>query len=298
MAVSLLKQADISMPQKWQDMKENNSSSCSNRGSRAWTETKSVKTDKKVPVIYYLSRNNQLDHPHFMVVPLSSPQGLYLKDVISKLISLRGQGIATMYSWSSKRSYKNGFVWQDLSDNDFIYPCQGHEYIVKGSQLLESSLSFRSFESTISSNSSSSSSSLISRETDSPIEEHSSVDLDPTKIIRRKNQSWGSFDDLGEYKVYKPKISKELAAKGTNVSTQTDEKVRPRKSRLSEVSGPERNGGLESSPMEFEGSRKKDQSVENACECGKAKASTVLMQFITCGSTKIKDSGAIKKQKD
>ncbi|KAF4389211.1 hypothetical protein F8388_026940 [Cannabis sativa] len=263
MAVSLLKQADISMPQKWQDMKENNSSSCSNRGSRAWTETKSVKTDKKVPVIYYLSRNNQLDHPHFMVVPLSSPQGLYLKDVISKLISLRGQGIATMYSWSSKRSYKNG-----------------------------------SFESTISSNSSSSSSSLISRETDSPIEEHSSVDLDPTKIIRRKNQSWGSFDDLGEYKVYKPKISKELAAKGTNVSTQTDEKVRPRKSRLSEVSGPERNGGLESSPMEFEGSRKKDQTVENACECGKAKASTVLMQFITCGSTKIKDSGAIKKQKD
>ncbi|XP_062092726.1 protein SOSEKI 5-like [Humulus lupulus] len=291
MAVSLLKQADISMTQKWQDMKENKSSS--NQRSKAWTETKSVKTDKKVPVVYYLSRNNQLDHPHFMVVRLSSPQGLYLKDVISKLSSLRGQGIATMYSWSSKRSYKNGFVWQDLSDNDFIYPCQGHEYVIKGSQLLESSLSFRSFESTVSSNSSSSSSSLISRETGSPVEEHSNVD--PAIIIRRKNQSWSSFDGLGEYQVYKPKITKELASKGTNVSTQTDEKVRPRKSRLSEVSGPERNGELESSPKEFEGSRK-DQTVENGCECGKTKASTVLMQLITCGSTKIKDSGPIKSK--
>lgn len=33
----------------------------------------------KVPVVYYLSRNRQLEPPHFMEVPLSSPDGLYLR---------------------------------------------------------------------------------------------------------------------------------------------------------------------------------------------------------------------------
>ncbi|MCI60004.1 protein UPSTREAM OF FLC-like, partial [Trifolium medium] len=44
--------------------------------------------------------------------------------------------MATMYSWSSKRSYKNGFVWHDLSENDFIYPTQGQDYVLKGSEIL------------------------------------------------------------------------------------------------------------------------------------------------------------------
>lgn len=199
------------------------------------------------------------------------------------------KSLVTLQVFVIFRSYKNGFVWQDLSDNDFIYPCQGHEYVLKGSQLLESSLSFRSFESNVSS---SSSSSLFSLETNSPREEHSNVD--PTTIIRRKNQSWGSFDDLREYQVYKPKTTKELAAKATNASTQTEEKARLRKSRLSQVSEPERNVGLESlkGSMEVEGSSK-DQTTENARECGMAKASTVLMQLITCGSTRIKDCGLI-----
>lgn len=35
--------------------------------------------ERKVPVVYYLSRNGQLDHPHFIEVPLSFHNGLYLK---------------------------------------------------------------------------------------------------------------------------------------------------------------------------------------------------------------------------
>ncbi|XP_041989479.1 protein SOSEKI 5-like isoform X2 [Salvia splendens] len=89
-----------------------------------------------VPVLYYLSRNGQLDHPHFMEVPLSSPRGLFLKDVINRLNALRGNGMAFMYSWSSKRSYKNGFVWHDLSEDDLIIPAHGHDYILKGSAFL------------------------------------------------------------------------------------------------------------------------------------------------------------------
>lgn len=35
--------------------------------------------DSRVPVVYYLCRNRQLEHPHFIEVPLSSPDGLYLR---------------------------------------------------------------------------------------------------------------------------------------------------------------------------------------------------------------------------
>jgi len=52
--------------------------------AKVWTE-KSPKYHQslKVPVIYYLCRNRQLEHPHFMEVPLSSPDGLYLRGRMS-----------------------------------------------------------------------------------------------------------------------------------------------------------------------------------------------------------------------
>ena len=53
----------------------------------------------KVAVVYYLSRNGQLDHPHFMEVALSSPQdGLCLRGTYppffpcSALLSFRKLG--------------------------------------------------------------------------------------------------------------------------------------------------------------------------------------------------------------
>ena len=35
-----------------------------------------------------------------------------------------------------KRSYKNGYVWNDLSENDVIYPADGAEYVLKGSEII------------------------------------------------------------------------------------------------------------------------------------------------------------------
>jgi hypothetical protein len=37
----------------------------------------------------------------------------------------------------SPRSYRNGFVWHDLAENDFIYPAHGQEYVLKGSEHLD-----------------------------------------------------------------------------------------------------------------------------------------------------------------
>ncbi|KAI3826448.1 hypothetical protein L1987_00496 [Smallanthus sonchifolius] len=98
---------------------------------------------RKVPVLYYLCRNRQLEHPHFIEVPLVSPDGLYLRDVIEKFDSLRGRGMASMYSWSCKRSYKNAFVWNDLGEDDLIVPAHEDEYILKGSELVEENNSGR-----------------------------------------------------------------------------------------------------------------------------------------------------------
>ncbi|KDP29868.1 hypothetical protein JCGZ_18443 [Jatropha curcas] len=166
-----------------------------------------LKPEKKVAVIYYLSRNGQFEHPHFVEVPLSSAQGLYLRDVLKTLNLLRGQGMTSMYSWASKRSYKNGYIWQDLSDDDFIHPCQSQDYILKGSLLDENSQSFRSNESI------SSSTSRRSSEMNSFTSENSN-----SSVTRRKNHSPSSI----EHKVYKAKTAGELSRKGSNVSTQTD----------------------------------------------------------------------------
>ncbi|KAG5058330.1 hypothetical protein JHK86_013326 [Glycine max] len=96
-----------------------------------------VKPFRKVQVVYYLSRNGLLEHPHFMELTLLSNQPLRLKDVFDRLMALRGSGMPLQYSWSSKRNYKSGYVWYDLGLKDIIHPAEGGEYVLKGSELVE-----------------------------------------------------------------------------------------------------------------------------------------------------------------
>ncbi|XP_043722462.1 protein SOSEKI 2 [Telopea speciosissima] len=97
-----------------------------------------LKAFKKVQILYYLSRNGQLEHPHFMEVSHLANQQLRLKDVMDRLTALRGKGLPSLFSWSCKRNYKNGYVWNDLAENDLIYPSEGgDEYVLKGSELIE-----------------------------------------------------------------------------------------------------------------------------------------------------------------
>ncbi|KAJ7945377.1 protein UPSTREAM OF FLC [Quillaja saponaria] len=96
-----------------------------------------VKPIKKVQVVYYLSRNGHLEHPHYIEVTHLTNQPLRLKDVLDRLIALRGKGMPAQYSWSCKKSYKNGYVWCDLAENDIIYPAEGAEFVLKGSELFD-----------------------------------------------------------------------------------------------------------------------------------------------------------------
>lgn len=216
--------------------------------AKVWTEkSPKYQQNRKVPVVYYLCRNRQLEHPHFMEVPLSSPDGLYLRDVIERLNVLRGRGMASMYAWSSKRSYKNGFVWHDLCEDDLIHPAHGSEYVLKGSELVEESNSDRFSPvvsvktqslkqlpeptSSRSHDDSSSSSSLNGKEIKNsrddelspPVERAGSSGVSPESRVG-KNSSWANSLSLTEYKIYK---TDGLA----DASTQTEDNVGRSKAR-------------------------------------------------------------------
>ncbi|KAL2508466.1 hypothetical protein Fot_32113 [Forsythia ovata] len=280
--------------------------------TKVWTEPPNSK-HRKVPVLYYLSKNGQLQHPHFMEVPLSSNHGLYLRDVIDRLNFLRGIGMAFMYSWSCKRRYKNGFVWHDLSENDLIYPAHGQEYVLKGSELVDNTF----FETD---------SSLISKKNPPPPspqrlesarDEEEDVDIPAMHMHRRRrNQSCSSIDiNLQEYCVYKAESSRNASS---DASTQTDDKRRRRHRRPLrevepkvhheivekksngkdeiEISPPSSNSSSETlgKLMKADGRlvlRPETVNEDQMANNPRARTSSILMQIITCGSISFKDCG-------
>ncbi|KAI3705585.1 hypothetical protein L1987_75824 [Smallanthus sonchifolius] len=241
-----------------------------------------VITPRKVAVLYYLTRNGHIEHPHLIDVPLSSLHGLYLRDVMNTLNYHRGKGMANMYSWSFKRSYKNGYVWHDLSEDDLIEVTNGHDYVLKGSELLQTHPA----------------------EANHAGDDCSATTTAASVMIRRRNQSWSSFDNPQEYMVVKCESSRELAANfAADAATQTEERMRHqsfeggRKGhvavalRREEVPSPPPSN---SSSEEVSGARDVDQALsvrdgdptaeDQHDGSGRMKASEVLMQLITCGA--------------
>ncbi|XP_076919629.1 protein SOSEKI 5-like [Bidens hawaiensis] len=226
-------------------------------------------TPRKVPVLYYLTRNGHIEHPHLIDVPRSSVDGLYLRDVMNTLNYHRGKGMANMYSWSCKRSYKNGYVWHDLSEDDLIDVTNSHDYVLKGAELLQPHPTDCTDTNRTGENCTSSS----------------------TAAIRRRNQSWSSFDNPQEYMVVKCESNRELAANfAADAATQTEEQRKghvavavvteempsppPSNSSSDGVSGGRYGGGGDG-----------DRTVEDKCDgSGRMKASEMLMQLITCGA--------------
>uniref|UniRef100_A0A7N1A6J6 SOSEKI DIX-like domain-containing protein n=1 Tax=Kalanchoe fedtschenkoi TaxID=63787 RepID=A0A7N1A6J6_KALFE len=207
--------------------------------AKVWTErSPKYVQHRKVSVLYYLSKNQQLEHPHCVEVKISSPDGLYLRDFINRLNELRGRGMPSRYSWSCKRSYKSGFVWHDLSEDDLIHPSSVSEYVLKGSELIEESKSERVLPgesnryqnlnqlpeptSCRSRNCSSTSSSRNGKERTpsledayTPLQHPGSCSLSPEYRVG-KNASPAGHIDLVKYKV-------EKSEKAADASTQTDE---------------------------------------------------------------------------
>ncbi|TKW17098.1 hypothetical protein SEVIR_5G343300v4 [Setaria viridis] len=87
---------------------------------------------RRINVVYFLSRGGRTDHPHLFRVNHLNRAGVRLRDVKRWLSELRGKDMPDNYSWSYKRKYKAGYVWQDLKDDDLITPISDNEYVLKG----------------------------------------------------------------------------------------------------------------------------------------------------------------------
>lgn len=204
-------------------------------------------------------------------------------------------------------------MWHDLSENDFIYPAHGQEYVLKGSELLEASSSSGSQE-------------ALSRSPEKSLEMPKSSDDLESPVSRRRNLSWSTLD-VNEYKVYKTDSTAEIAGKAADASTQTDDKRRRRKAIREEQERKQREekeeirenpttelSGAEISPPPSNSSpetlesllMKADRGVVNGTiraeegegdrtdnnhQSGKIRASTVLMQLISCGSVSVRENG-------
>ncbi|CAL4954238.1 unnamed protein product [Urochloa decumbens] len=90
---------------------------------------------RRINVVYFLSRGGRSDHPHLFRVNHLYRAGVRLRDVKRWLSELRGKDMPGNYSWSYKRKYKAGYVWQDLKDDDLITPVSDNEYVLKGSDV-------------------------------------------------------------------------------------------------------------------------------------------------------------------
>lgn len=93
---------------------------------------------RKVHIIYFLSRMGHVEQPHLIRVHhlAGGGGGVYLRDVKRWLGELRGNNMPEAFSWSYKRKYKTGYVWQDLVDDDLITPISDNEYVLQGSQII------------------------------------------------------------------------------------------------------------------------------------------------------------------
>ncbi|MBA0794769.1 hypothetical protein Gohar_019066 [Gossypium harknessii] len=225
-----------------------------------WVEPKPLNTlvERKVAVVYYLSRNGQLQHPHFMQVPLSSNAGLYLK-----------------------------------AEDDFIYPSHGQEYVLKGSEILDHSINLLESEKLEKDHDFQ----PIRRQRDPSrssidLPEHKFFTADSSSDTPGKlaaDASTQTDDKRRKLVVKEPKIE--------TLQSQELEQNQSTELRREDISPPRPSDSSSEtleSLMKADARRslcEGDGKEDNLNRSGRMKASAVLMQLISCGSVSIKEFG-------
>lgn len=206
------------------------------------------------------------------------------------------------------RSYKNGYVWHDLTEEDFIHPVHGNEYVLKGTELLNLGPVSCSENSVGTASSTSSTGKILETSKSNQGDFNFSAPL-----MRSQKKNWGSLE-LKEYNVYRAKLMEPDNKTGNNfsnvhqsmdASTQTEEK----RYRRREITYPPANLTVENKTIELmrdEYSPPPTSSPEtletlvrryNGQILGdqylmagnvRGKTSAVLMHLISCGSIAVK----------
>jgi hypothetical protein len=204
----------------------------------------------------------------------------------------RGMTLSCVHCCLQCRSYRNGFVWHDLADDDYIHPVIGREYVLKGTERLHPAAPPPPLLDATAASSSSSG----SQETPTS---SSSARWEARGGPAHRKKGASTADELGEYVVYK---GEERAA---DAATQTEDVGRsgrchghPRR-----VKAPAAQDELNradtspptasTSPETLEALIKADGRVVTAVSgSGRARASSVLMQLISCGSVSVEEAHA------
>lgn len=127
----------------------------------------------------------RIEHPHLIRVHHLNRNGVHLRDVKRWLADLRGKDMPDVFAWSYKRRYKNGYIWQDLLDDDLITPISDNEYVLKGSLISPSSpFPFDLF--------SQSNASVEKQEANEPLKEKEEKAIDTNVDLTRKESSCDS----------------------------------------------------------------------------------------------------------
>lgn len=192
--------------------------------------------------------------------------------------------------WQYCRSYRNGFVWHDLADDDYIYPVAGREYVLKGTERLHP-IQLPLLDAAAASSCSSGSQETA---TSSPPGWENG-----TGEARQKKGAGINTSELCEYRVYK---AEDPAAAAADAATQTEDGYRSSRGRHAqraaaaaaqeELSREETSPPTAStSPETLEALIKADGRVMAAVTGGgRTRASSVLMQLISCGSVSVKST--------
>ncbi|EOA20739.1 hypothetical protein CARUB_v10001062mg [Capsella rubella] len=250
-----------------------------------------VKTKKpifrRVQVVYYLTRNGHLEHPHFIEVISPVNQPLRLRDVMNRLTVLRGKCMTSQYAWSCKRSYKNGFVWNDLAANDVIYPSDCAEYVLKGSEISDKFQEVHSLSGPIQE----APKSRLLRSKPKPQNRRTSYDESELYAGAEEEEE----EEDGEYELYEEKTSytssttpQSRCSRGVSTETIESTEQKPNLSKLTEQDSQVRSASSEltrSNPV-VEPRRRVDVSTRvedgDPVEPGSGRGS-IWLQMISCG---------------
>ncbi|PIN25142.1 hypothetical protein CDL12_02115 [Handroanthus impetiginosus] len=256
---------------------------------------------RRLHIVYFLSRKGHIEHPHLIRVHHLSRNGVRLRDIKRWLGELRGEDMPESYSWSYKRRYKTGYVWQDLLDDDLITPISDNEYVIKGSEITSKIRGFSFADDKVSKQKDQSSpqedhktisetSLYISTKSSSEIEEESptfgsetstltddSGKFDMDKISDKMKQEKKTSHDETEHSTpfYSTFLSKKTKKKSNKVTI--DEKIST-------------STADSSNPSSSETHFAKSKSHSNG-------ASSIFRNLITCGTVETNDSAVVATDK-
>ncbi|XP_010068979.1 protein UPSTREAM OF FLC [Eucalyptus grandis] len=81
---------------------------------------------RRIKVLYFhrhgCGTGGGVEQPHLFCAYHGSSNDLLFKDIKRWLADLRGSHLTWAFSWSYKRRYKMGYIWQDVLDDDLLMP--------------------------------------------------------------------------------------------------------------------------------------------------------------------------------